>query len=478
MLFGMRRGTGIAVLLLLLGVIPLGVLGITSMIRSTGELTRQVFSQLEGLREIKRAQLLRFFDERRSDLRGLVLCMHRFRSDALRELSAIHATRKALLESRLGAEALGLKKRDTRLHPDPLSMLSQRHRSRIIHPGENKDPLESEPWKPRPIVASSVVEHDEAIAHARLGPAQKDRPRHIDDLVLLDGLRASSGPQCYLETRIGLREALIVEPQEPGEDFFQTFVEEKGYYDLLLIDPGGRVLFSTAREPDYGTNMLTGRYADSSLGRLVRKILATGDMGMADFEPYAPSGNEPAAFIASPFPAKGGTELIVALQLSVEAINRIMLERTGLGETGETYLVGPDLLMRSDSHLDPVHHSLKASFADPEQGKVDTEASRDALAGRRGEKIIVDYNGNPVLSAYTPVKVWDVTWALVAEMDAAEAFESANRLAWVIGIVAILSIAAIVAVALLLVLLLLNRPQGTPSSTATVGKQQAAGGVK
>ena len=456
MLWGMRRSIGIPILLLVLGVVPLGGLGVTSMIRSTGELTRQVFSQLEGLREIKKAQIQRFFDERRSDLDTLILCIDRFRHDALLELSAIHEARKAALESGFRSDLSKGSTKRINFAIDNLSALTPRHRSRVILSDDDVTPSIRNNRKASPEldlvlggIGSSVgtpfLVHSEGAAGNKA------------EFVLIDRLDLPPERPLYLETRTGWKETLIHESQEPTDGFFQGFVKEKGYYDLLLIDPDGEVLFSAARESDYGTNMLTGRYADSSLGKLVRKILETGSTGMADFEPYAPSGNEPAAFIARPFASDNGIELIVALQLSVDAINRIMLERTGLGKTGETYLVGPDLLMRSDSHLDPLHHSLKASFADPEQGKVDTEATREALAGIKGEKIIVDYNGNPVLSAYTPVRLWDVTWALVAEMDSAEAFESANRLTWIIGIVAVLSIGAIIAVALLIVLLLLNR---------------------
>jgi methyl-accepting chemotaxis protein len=169
-----------------------------------------------------------------------------------------------------------------------------------------------------------------------------------------------------------------------------------------------------------------------------------------DFESYAPSNGEPAAFMAQPLLQDGRVELIVALQLSLKAINDVMQERSGLGRTGETYLVGPDKLMRSDSFLDPTHHSVKASFADPAKGSVDTEASREALAGKKEEKIIIDYNGNPVLSAYTPLTVGDVTWALIAEIDEAEAFAAVKAIRWLIGIVAVVGIGAIIAIALLI----------------------------
>jgi methyl-accepting chemotaxis protein len=133
----------------------------------------------------------------------------------------------------------------------------------------------------------------------------------------------------------------------------------------------------------------------------------------------------------------------------LDAINNIMQQRDGMGQTGETYLVGPDKLMRSDSFLDPANHSVKASFAHPEKGMVDTEAAKEALSGKTGSKIIMDYNGNPVLSAFTPVKIGDTTWALIAEIDESEAFAAVKTIAWLIGIIALAGIIAIIIVAFL-----------------------------
>ena len=242
----------------------------------------------------------------------------------------------------------------------------------------------------------------------------------------------------------------ILATRLPGEkkDFYAKYIDKYGYHDLFLIAPNGYCFYSVAHEADYRTNLVSGKYASSNLGGLVRRVLETRKFGLADFAPYAPSKGEPAAFIAQPVIQKGKVALVVALQLSLEAINSIMTERAGMGKTGETYLVGPDKLMRSDSYLDPKHHSVKASFADPARGKVDTEAVRLALAGRSGQKIITTYNGNPVLSAFCPVKIDGVKWALVAEIDEDEAFAAVNRLEWVMMIMAVVGIVIIVLVAL------------------------------
>ncbi len=224
---------------------------------------------------------------------------------------------------------------------------------------------------------------------------------------------------------------LIVPVDAADKDFYAKYVEQYGYYDLFLVDPTGYVFYSAAHEPDFQTNMVNGKYSSSGLGKLVRETLKSGQYGLADFAPYAPSNNEPAAFIAQPVIRDGETEVVVALQLSLGAINAIyaiMQQREGMGQTGETYLVGEDNLMRSDSFLDPKHHSVVASFADPSRGSVTSLAAKAALSGKTGSDIVNDYNGNPVLSAYAPLELVGVTWALLAEIDEAEAFAAIGQL--------------------------------------------------
>jgi len=84
--------------------------------------------------------------------------------------------------------------------------------------------------------------------------------------------------------------------------------------------------------------------------------------------------------------------------------------------------------MRSDSFLDPVNHTVNASFANPQLGSVDSDAIKAVFTGETGSDIIIDYNGNPVLSAYTAVDILGTQWALMAEIDEAEAFASIEGL--------------------------------------------------
>lgn len=257
-----------------------------------------------------------------------------------------------------------------------------------------------------------------------------------------------------------------------GNEFYKKYVDMYGYYDLFLINPDGFVFYTAAKESDYQTNMLSGKYASSNLGKLVNNTISSKQFGFADFAPYAPSNNEPCSFIAQPVVHNGDIEIIVALQISLESINGIMQQRDGMGKTGETYLVGPDKLMRSDSFLDQQGHSVRASFAGTVQNNgVDTEAANQALSGKTEAKVVEDYNGNPVLSAYTPLDIFGTTWALLSEIDEAEIMEPINTL-----LISVLIAGLIIGVIIVIIALFIAGSIANPlSKGAALAKAVAEG---
>jgi len=230
-------------------------------------------------------------------------------------------------------------------------------------------------------------------------------------------------------------------------EFLSYYTNQYGYYDLFLIDNAGNVVYTVAKEADLGKNVSTGQLSDSPLNEAYRE--ASSGISIIDFAWYSIS-EEPAAFISKEIRDENNTRIgVLVYQLSLDSINAIMQERSGMGETGETYLVGEDKLMRSDSFLDPENHSVLASFQNPSRGSVDTEAVQKALRGQSGIEIITDYNGNPVLSAYRPINLDGFTWVILAEMDEAEAFESVNQLTTLIIIMSIVIAALVLIIAFL-----------------------------
>ncbi|MGF1704466.1 methyl-accepting chemotaxis protein [Enterovibrio baiacu] len=227
------------------------------------------------------------------------------------------------------------------------------------------------------------------------------------------------------------------------------YVNVYGYSDVFIIQANsGHVVFSANRNSDLGTNLNTGTLKNSPLASLFRKVLASKETHVQDYQRYAPQNGAPAAFIGRPIVDLSGNTLAVAvLQLSVDEINRIMLQRTGMGESGETYLVGPDYLMRSDSHLAENSHSVLASFANPEEGSIKTVATRNALAGLSAYEVVSDYRDIPVLSAYTSIPFGDTSWALIAEIDESEAFGTIISLKWLLGFILVSGVVLITVIA-------------------------------
>jgi methyl-accepting chemotaxis protein len=222
---------------------------------------------------------------------------------------------------------------------------------------------------------------------------------------------------------------LAIDTVSVYEEYFKNFVKEYNYQDAMLIcRKHGHVMYTVAKESDFGENLVYGELKNSSLYKVWKKVVDTKKTHISDMEPYGPSGNKPSMFIATPIYFEGKFRSVLVLQIGAKKINDIMNIRVGMGETGESYLVGRDKLMRSDSYLDTQYHTIEGSFKNPSKGRVDTVASNEALSGQTDTKIIVDYNGYNVLSAYTPVKVFgDLSWALIVEINESEVIAQINE---------------------------------------------------
>ncbi|WP_228155925.1 methyl-accepting chemotaxis protein [Poseidonibacter lekithochrous] len=235
--------------------------------------------------------------------------------------------------------------------------------------------------------------------------------------------------------------ALFKRATNMHEDYFQNYMKDYGYYDIFLIDGNsGQVIYSAAKESDYGANLKTGNLSNSGLGEAFSQAIDLGRPVFVDMKPYAPSNDAPAMFLATKIKEKN---YALVFQISDKSINNIMQFRKGYGASQEDYLVGPDKLMRSDSFLDPQGHSLQASFSSG--ANVDTLASRNALSGTNNTEIIIDYNGNPVLSAYSAIKIGqDLNWAIISEIDESEVLETPNAIRNIIIIIALSLLAFVV----------------------------------
>ncbi len=253
----------------------------------------------------------------------------------------------------------------------------------------------------------------------------------------------------------------------------RKYLKTFGYYDIFIVEPDtGHVIYSVFKELDYGTSLITGPYKDSGLAQAFKQAMQlqnADDTVLIDFAPYMPSYNAAASFIASPIMRDGERLGVIIFQMPIDGINNIMTndnawKDSGFGESGETYLVGGDDLLRSQSRFlienkegylaamknqadDLTLAKINASDTAIGLQKVDNASTKAANTGKSGIAYINDYRGEAVISAYTPIKVMGFDWVLLSEIDQKEAFAYITHL-----VSSVITTTLIIAITLILIM--------------------------
>lgn len=455
-------GGKILIMVLLIVLAALGFLTAISIERSDTALSSAQYAQLKAIREIKRNQVENYFAERKGDLAVLKETVRKMYSDGINLLMSNHQAKIDRIEAFLGMQSdenIAQVNNEDTLMSFPFEKINQIVQDRSFLGDSGESYLVGE------IEGRLSYRSDRVIKDGKIGE-EKEGTGILQALEGESGYRIKEGStgimeiECFspvssdrvnwvLITTVALKD--IVAAELPGTDktFFDLYKDEYGYYDLFLIHPNGRIYYSAEEEADYLTNIINGTYADSGLGFAVRQAKTKQQFAFSDFQPYAPSDGAPASFIVEPLLHEGEIISLVALQMPMDRVNAFMHERTGMGESGESYLVGPDNLMRSDSYLDEEHHSVAASFAAPETGSIETAVVRKALSGESGSELSENYLNSRVYSAYSPINVFDTQWALVTEIGEKEVKQPVMALRSII----LLSAAAVLAIAAMAALL-------------------------
>jgi signal transduction histidine kinase/DNA-binding response OmpR family regulator len=180
--------------------------------------------------------------------------------------------------------------------------------------------------------------------------------------------------------------------------------------------------------------------------------------------------NQPTMTVATPLFDQNGLGQrvgVLAANLSLARLDQIVQQRTGLGQTGRTYLVGPDRRL------------ISSTATGAAAGVIDSVGIENAVVDHQdGQGLYVDDRGTPVIGVYT----WlgDRGAALLAEMSQDEAFGPARELALTIGVVGLLAAILLVA-GVSVVARRVTRPILSLAATATrvtAGDLAAVSGIR
>ncbi|MEP0070991.1 methyl-accepting chemotaxis protein [Pyruvatibacter sp.] len=205
--------------------------------------------------------------------------------------------------------------------------------------------------------------------------------------------------------------------------WFRDLQQRRGYDDVYLFTTSGDLAYTVFKDPDFATDFANGEWAQSGLGRVFNAAIKAdaGTIIFEDFSAYGPSSGQPASFIGMPvFDRIGNRAGVIAYQIPASVINGLMAKSNGLGETAESFLVGPDKLMRSDSRFSSTPTTLSRD--------VTSNAATLGLSGKAGVISSVNLKGEDAYAAYDHISLFGKDWAVVVEISKAEAEEGISAL--------------------------------------------------
>jgi two-component system NarL family sensor kinase len=211
-----------------------------------------------------------------------------------------------------------------------------------------------------------------------------------------------------------------------------SIVKHDGFSNLYMFDKSYQLILRAGHD-----NFPDG--LEKVIERFIKNKPLT--IHIIDATQYA-SQHKTLLYYCVPVVKQGHHVANVLVEADVSEIQKILFENTGMGNTGESYLVGNDFTMRSSSRFFP--------GKTPSAIAVQTQATKKSMEGSTGQGILDDYRKEKVLSAYRPLVYGDLHWVIISEIDRSEAMQPIIALRNYLIIVTLIIIAITLSIAFLL----------------------------
>ncbi|AWK85211.1 methyl-accepting chemotaxis protein [Azospirillum thermophilum] len=197
----------------------------------------------------------------------------------------------------------------------------------------------------------------------------------------------------------------------------QDLMLRRGLADVLVMAPTGTLLYTAAKGDDFGIQAVDGPLA--ALLEDIKRDPRPGQARMLDFTAYKAAAGAPSAFIASPVTLQqpdGGVQLLAVLvfRLRADGLDRILRTTDGMGDTGDTYLLGMDGRLRSTPRFATGSAVLKG-YEGGAATAVATAPGRTGVVEARNERGTAQ-----ALVAFRPVSHGTLQWLVLAEASVDE----------------------------------------------------------
>ncbi len=215
---------------------------------------------------------------------------------------------------------------------------------------------------------------------------------------------------------------------------FQNYIRVNKFDAMYIYNRNREVIYSTAHDiSSINTDTKLLYKKPPFISYLKRNLQNNSNIDITDFYNDFIDNDSPMMYIVAPMTNDKEADNIYYLifALSPKGINDIVVEESILGETGETFLIGDDNLMRSNSKF--VKNQAILSKQVNTKGFDYRLITNPTTKDEAKYGTINDYRGVDVYSYQEPLKLsekfnTDFDWIIIAEIDSKEALGFSNSL--------------------------------------------------
>ena len=234
--------------------------------------------------------------------------------------------------------------------------------------------------------------------------------------------------------------------------------------DVFVIDASGNILYSVTEDADLGTNILDGLYSSTKFSQTVRASFESGEIRVSGIERYRPYNNNLVGFISAPMLDEQGAKVgVFAIQISFKRIFDVVTGSKSISSDKNTdslismthYLVAEDGFLRSplstnweqvlrkkiDTEQFNLWRQQHSTFREPENKKILQQQNEIAFE-------YIGPNKTPVIGIHQEVRIANLNWLLISEVDADEALASARRFGFLTMLLLAITVVLVVVITL------------------------------
>jgi methyl-accepting chemotaxis protein len=220
-----------------------------------------------------------------------------------------------------------------------------------------------------------------------------------------------------------------------NETYKQRVDDQVKSYDLeryILVNTQGQVIFNSDFESEGilgGRNLFNGAMKDLKISQCVASAMKSksNEVFYSDTEYNSFIEDIHTAFctrIVAEFDraadgiTKGDLLGVVLVELDQRHLTQLLSDRTGMGETGQGYIVGPDLHLRSDFFINSQNFNALNSYKN--NIKIDNALTQMAKLKDSGNLTLINPNGKEVIASFFNMEIEGQKWIVVAEKETKE----------------------------------------------------------